>query len=236
MNKNLSLVLVFLLVMLSSNILLAQEHEKETFKNAITFNVYELVKLEARLGYERLLAEKHALRASVGIQFPVSSGPLEENGAAIISISINKIERVSKGIYLALGYNYLIIPDAYFYVSPEVYYNYSFYDDIYYEYCTGMQHDSYVTLQSMQSNKSGIKFLVGKKVSLSTKKKTRLQFDFFAGIGIQHRQEEITVFKKKYSTCDSSGGNYYVYDPPRITNTDTWIPTMDLGISLCCLF
>ncbi|MCD4725194.1 MAG: hypothetical protein K8R63_10170 [Bacteroidales bacterium] len=236
MNKNLPLVFVFLLVMLSSEILLTQEHEEKTFKNAITFNVFELVKLEARLGYERLLAEKHALRASVGIQFPVSSGPLEENGATIISISINKIERVSKGIYLALGYNYLIIPDAYFYVSPEVYYNYSFYNDIYYEYCTGMQHDSYVTLQSMRSNKSGIKFLVGKKVSFSTKKKTRLQFDFFAGIGIQHRQEEITVFKKKYSTCNSNGGNYYEYDPPQITNTDNWGPAMDIGISLCYLF
>ncbi len=236
MYKNLPFIFAFLLVMLNSDILIAQKDEEKIFKNAITFNVFELVKLEARLGYERLLAEKHVLRASAGIQFPVSSGPLEENGATIISISINKTERVSKGIYLALGYNYLIIPDACFYVSPEVYYNYSFYDNIYYEYCTGMQHDSYVTLQSMRSNKSGIKFLVGKKVSLSTKKKTRLQFDFFAGIGIQHRQEEITVFKKKYSTCNSTGGNYYEYDPPQITNTDNWRPTMDIGISLCYLF
>ncbi len=55
MYKNLPFIFAFLLVMLSSDILIAQKDEEKIFKNAITFNVFELVKLEARLGYERLL-------------------------------------------------------------------------------------------------------------------------------------------------------------------------------------
>ena len=57
----------------------------------------------------------------------------------------------------------------------------------------------------MDLNKSGIKLLIGRKVSLVPRKETRVQFDFFLGLGYQYLSEEITRFKSKSGECDIEG-------------------------------
>ena len=223
-------ILLFLLLFMlwSSAQLFSQESQKTSRKNNITFNITRLILLEARFGYERQLSERHIIRTTLGIQFPVSSESFK-------AISLPKTTpfyyTVSKGFYLALGYNFLIVPKANLYVSAEVYYNHSYYDEKYYRLCSGMSSGSEVYLQSMQLNKSGIKFLIGKKMSMMPKKPTHLQFDIFGGIGLQYRQEEIIVFKKKQGECTVDGQYEYVLlNPPKVSDSNRWYPTLHLGV------
>jgi len=182
--------------------------------------------MEARFGYERYLSDKQVIRTSVGIQFPIASESFPS-----FFFNLPFYYTVSKGVYLSLAYNYVIKPHSNLYVSGEVYFNYSYYDDKYYKYCKGNVNETYVTLQSMRLKKSGIKFLIGEKTSMSPKKKTRAQFDFFVGIGIQYKQEEITVFKEKQGECSVDGQNeYQVYDPPKKTTLNKWQPTLHAGV------
>ena len=221
---------LFLLIVVQCNYsqLHAQEPKKKSYKNNITFNITRLLLMEARFGYERQLTERHVIRTTVGIQFPLSS---ESFKAINTPITIPFYYTVSNGVYLGLGYNYIIKPSTNLYVSAVVYYNYSYYDEKYYKICSGMSSGSEVYLQSMQLKKSGIKFLIGKKASMSPKKETRLQFDFFAGIGLQYRQEEIIVFAKKQGECSVEGQyDYQILSPPEKTISNNWYPTLHGGI------
>ncbi len=204
----------------------SQDQEKESYKNNITFNVTRLALIEARFGYERHLSDRHVLRTTLGIQFPVSSNSFPYH------LYVPFYYVVSKGIYMALGYNYIFNPRKNLYVSAEAYYNYSYYDNKYYKHCTGHDGADYASLQSMQLQKSGIKLLLGKKATMLPRKDTRLQFDFFAGIGYQYRQEETTVFKKKGGCSIDGQYTYTEYDPPKKEISNRWWPTIHGGILL----
>jgi len=207
-----------------------QEIETKTYKNLANINITRLALLEVRLGYERHISSKNYLRATVGIKFPLGHDSFEA-----VSIGLGHIPNiypVSDGLYLALGYNYVLSPKSKFYVSAEVYYNYIYYNNKIYEYCVGHGSDSYVSLQSMQLNKYGVKLLFGKKVDLPSKTDRHLQFDFFWGIGLQRRFEDITVFKKTQGRCSLNNNDFVtIYDPPKL---ETWYglyPTLHLGLS-----
>jgi hypothetical protein len=183
--------------------------------------------MEARLGYERQLAERHVFRTTLGIQYPVKS-----NSVPLISY-VPFYYVVSHGFYVAVGYNYILNTKKMLYVSAEAYYNYNSYDHKYFTYCTGHDGANYVSLQSMRLRKQGIKFLFGKKLTMSPAKETRLQFDLFAGIGVQYRQEDITIYKKKTGECTIEGYNeYQIYDPPEEERSYAWWPTLHAGILL----
>jgi len=231
--KNILFVsILFATLQLNSISLFSQEENKESYKNNITFNVTRLALLEARFGYERLMSERHLLRTTLGIQFPINSESFSYR------FYVPFYYTVSKGVYFSLGYNYIINPHSKLYLSTEVYINYSYYDNKYYEYCVGQSKESYVTLQSMQLRKSGIKLLIGKKLFNTSRKKNRLQLDIFCGIGAQYRQEDITIFKKKVSTCDidSEVYDFHDYDPPQKEISIGWWPTLHGGILLSFAF
>jgi hypothetical protein len=123
------------------------------------------------------------------------------------------------------------VPSKQVYLSSEIYYNYSYYDNKYYRNCTGQNKENYVTKQSMDLSKVGLKLLIGRKLSLVPKRNTRLKFDLFAGIGVQYRDEEITIFEKKTLECSVEGNYpYTVYDSPEIEVSKRWWPTLHGGI------
>lgn len=187
--------------------------------------------MEARFGYERQVTEKHAIRSSLGIQFPVSSTSFP------YYFYVPFYYPISKGGFVAVGYIYTFNPRKKLYVSTEAYFNYSYYDDKYFLFCTGQDKENYVNFQSMDLKKTGMKFLIGKKISVSPKKETRLQFDFFAGIGVQYRVEEITIYKKKQGECSVEGQyDYRVYNPPEEEISIGWWPTINAGILLSLPF
>jgi hypothetical protein len=226
--KALHRLLLLLIILWNTPQLFSQEQEKSSRKNTITFNILRLTLMEARFGYERQLAERHVIRATLGIQFPIAS---ESFKSINLPKTVPFYYTVSNGIYVALGYNFIIKPESNFYVSAEVYYNHSYYDEKYYRLCSSKSNGSEVYLQSMQLNKSGIKFLIGKKISMMPKKSTRLQFDIFTGIGLQYRQEEITVFKKKQGECTvGSQYDYVVLNPPEVSDSNRWYPTLHAGM------
>ena len=224
--------IILLALQLNARQLFSQNDGQEVYENYVTFNITRLLLLEARFGYERLITEKHVLRTAVGLQFPVSS-----NTFGSIASYAPYYYAVSKGIYLGLGYNYLIIPESYFYVSAEVYYSYNYYDDKYYKYCVSDRSESYVINQSLKLAKTGIKFLVGKKATMAPWKKTRMQFDFFGGMGVQYRSEHITIFKRIDETCDINfPHNITNYDPQKEDMSDRWVLTLHAGILLSLAF
>ncbi len=229
--RKIILLITFLIIYSLCQVVLSQDIVNKHYKNAITFNVTRLILLEARLGYEQNLTERNKLRATIGIQFPTSS----ESFGSIWSLgSIPYYYKVSNGIYLALGYSFIVNTKSQFYISPEIYYNHNSYDKKYYEFAAGTDHDSYVSLQSMDLTKSGLKFLLGKKASMHPRKKTRLEFDFFGGIGLQYRAEELIIYGKRAGTSSTKDFEKYatMYDPPQEENTINWYPTFHGGVLL----
>jgi hypothetical protein len=230
------LILISLFIVLSSSLsVFSQEVANKTYKNAFTFNITRLALLEARFGYERKLSERNILRSTIGLQFPTSP----ESFRSMWSLgSIPYYYKVSKGIYLSVGYSYVISTKSHFYISPEIYFNHNSYDNKYYEFGAGTDMDSYVSLQSMDLTKSGIKFLIGKKASLNPRKKTRLEFDFFVGIGLQYRYKKLTTFGKAEGTSSSKDFIEYarMYDPPLVENMINWYPTIHGGVLLSLPF
>jgi hypothetical protein len=212
-------------------VIIAQE-ETRSFKNVFSLNVTRLYLKEVRLGYERQLADRHVLRTTLGYEF--SNGAESFKTFNITPFNIPIKFAITKGIYVALGYNYFFNSEKNAYVSAEVYYNNRFYDDKYFMFCVGSSSDSYVDYQSMDLKKSGIKFLIGKKVVLGN---SRILFDFFAGLGIQYRAKEITIYKSKYGECTIGGSyDFIVYDPPKKDFIDEWRPSLQGGFLLSFLF
>lgn len=229
--KRIILPIALLIIYSFSQAVLSQEIAKKPYKNALTFNLTRLILLEARLGYELNLSERNKLRTTIGIQFPTSS---ETFGSLWSLGSIPYYYKVSNGIYFSLGYSFIVNSKSQFYISPEIYFNHNSYDNKYYEFAAGTDHDSYVNLQSMDLTKSGLKFLFGKKASLHPRKKTRLEFDLFGGIGLQYRAEELTIYGKRAGTSSTKNFERYatMYDPPQEENTINWYPTFHGGVLL----
>lgn len=99
-----------------------------------------------------------------------------------------------------------------------------------------MTHESYVKQQSIDRRVSGLRFLIGKKLALSSKHKSRWwALDFFAGISINYQQEEVSVSKKKYDTCNAAdeGHDFYIYDPPLVEKSyKSGVGLLNLGITI----
>jgi hypothetical protein len=231
------LLIIFIFILLQIYPFKTFSQEKKPYKNAFTFNLTRLTLLEARFGYERNISQRHVLRASAGLKFPIASESYKSFFLGGL-YEIPSYYPVSKGAYFSLGYNYLVIPQKNIYVSAEIYYNHSYYDNKYYLYGTGSDSDSHITLQSMDLRKRGLKLLLGKKLSGKPNKQNHFKFDFFAGPGIQYRQEKTTVFKKKEGTSDLNNNTsvFIDYDPPQISNSNKWCPTFNAGILLSFLF
>lgn len=229
--KNLPVAFLFLLFFQIISIqLFSQEKEKQTYKNNITLSAVPIIFREIRLGYERQLSERHTLKTSVGVKIPSSSESFGTINPLPLIIPLSY--QVSNGGYFSLGYNYVFSPRKKLYLSAEAYSSYYYYNDKYFKYCVGTSMDSYVTLQSGKLMKTGIKFLIGKKIALISKGTVGLQLDIFAGIGGQYRDEEITIFRKKMGTCQIEGTyhEFHEYDPPEIEISKNWYPTLHAGI------
>jgi hypothetical protein len=232
--KRTTIATVLLLILTIINPLISQDDQVKNYKNAFTFNITRLALLEARFGYERSLSEQHKLRLTLGLQFPVSSESFKSIGSLA---DVPYYYMVSKGIYVSAGYIFMFSKKSRFYISPEIYYNYNYYNNKYYRFAAGTDHDSYISLQSMNLKKSGLKILIGKKISLSPKKTTRLQLDFFGGIGIQYRQEELTTYEKDMGTSYMSDYNDpIIYNPPLQENSNNWYPTLHGGLLISLPF
>lgn len=191
--KNLPVALLILLFFQINSIqLFSQEKEKKTYKNNITLSAVPIIFREIRLGYERQLSERHTLRTSVGMKIPSSYESFGTINPLPLIIPLSY--KVSNGGYFSLAYNYVFSLRKKLYVSAEIYSSYYYYNDKYFKFCVGTSMDSYVTLQSGKLMKTGIKFLIGKKLPIFSKGKVGLQLDFFAGMGVQYRDEENNCF------------------------------------------
>ncbi len=214
----------------------AQQQEKtyKSYSNSLTVNLTRFILNEARVGYERNLAEHHVARIVLGFQYPTSSTSF--NTIPVGLGYVPNYYKVSKGIYTGIGYNYMFGKHLSAYVSGEIYYSYSYYNDKYYHYCVGHGGDSFVALQSMNLNKTGLKILIGKKVRIVSCGKAGLELDIFAGAGVQYRHEALTIFERRYGGCNYDYSDLYKLDPPEKHNYINWYPTLHLGVSACVPF
>lgn len=97
----------------------------------------------------------------------------------------------------------------------------------------GQSKESYVTLQSMELYKTAIKVLIGKKIFDTSRRKNRIQLDIFGGIGVQYRNEKITIYQKKQGECSIDGQyEFRLYDPPLLETSIGWWPTLHGGLLL----
>jgi hypothetical protein len=202
--------------------------EKIIYKNNLTLNVGRLFLNEARFGYERQLTQRHTARAIIGFQYPTE--PKSFNSVPVGIGYAPYYYKVSKGIYLGAAYNYTLGVSSRIYISAEAYFNYNYYDKKYYHFCVGTDMDSYVSLESMNLKKTGLKILFGKKARIISGSKIGMELDFFVGFGLQYRIEELTIFEKSNGSCRWDYSELYKYDPPEITTYLNWYPSLHAGI------
>jgi hypothetical protein len=220
------IVFIMLTVQVNASLLFGQEQKKKINKNVISFNVTRLVLLEARFGYERYLSERHVVRASVGIQFPINS----ESYSYLIKVPF--YYAVTKGIYTGLGYNYVLNKHSKSYISGEVYYNYSYYNNKYYKGCHPEDKAKKIEYLSMNEWITGLKILFGKKINFSRNKDSKIQLDLFCGLGAQYRHHDETIYKELRGTCSIERLEEYGYenDPPETKLSHQLWPTLHGGI------
>ena len=211
-----------------------QFKDKNSFKNTIKLNTGRLILNEARFSYERQLSERHTLRTVIGFQYPTSQ--TEFRSVTVGVVYIPNYYKVSKGIYIGAGYNYLLGTHSRNYISAEMYFNYNYYDNKHYRLCAGGSHDSYVSLQSMNLNKTGLKIIFGKKATIISGSKIGLELDFFVGMGIQYRIEELTIYQKQSGSCSYDYNELYHIYPPDIETNKNWYPTLHAGILIGMTF
>ena len=227
--KNFSLLLLlFFIICFSSLGLYAQDlkNEKIDFKNSLTFNTLGVVTRHAIFGYERNINDKNTIRLSVGFKYSTADNSFKSHTIGLLTFKF--YNRVSKGNYIGVGYNYTFLSFARLYLSAELYYNYIYYDKIYYQFCVGTDSDSYVSLESFREKSKGIKFVFGKKLTLLSGNKVGLEFDFFVSAGIAHRNQELLTHAKRQGTC-SLNAEMQKFNPPKVNTTENWVTTINIG-------
>ncbi|GEM_PF-2071477 len=234
--RELKLILsILFLIQISTLESFAQNKTQEriSYKNNITYNLLGLFTREAILGYERNINEKNIIRLAAGIKYPTSAESYKSRSFGLFNSK--NYTKVSKGIYLGAGYKYILSTYARLYLSAEAYFSHIYYNDIYYQFCVGTSSDSYVSLESMWEKSKGLKIIFGKKLRVLSGNKIGLEFDFFAASGIALRTQEFTTHGKRQGTC-SINTELQVFDPPRVSLSEKWIPTMSIGILITMPF
>lgn len=221
------IMLLFQLISIETN---AQEEKNKqiNYKNRITINAGRLILNEVRFGYERLLNNRHSLLAILGLQYPTSSTSFRS-----VPVGLGYLPnyyQVSQGIYLGAAYSYIVGPRSRTYISAEMYFNNNYYNYKFYHYCVGMDMDSYVSLESMNLRKTGLKVIIGRKIRIFSGSDIGLELDLFAGMGIQYRQEKLTVYKRLYGSCNWDYDELHELNTPEINTHENWYPTLHLGI------
>jgi hypothetical protein len=221
------LLSMFLMIQIFTLDLKAQEESKEktAFNHNVTIHLGRFLMNEARFGYERSLDELRAFRIVLGLQYPTSGESFNSNQFPFYDV-IPSYYKVSKGIYIGAGYNKTSAKYN-LYTSAEIYFNYNAYDKKYYHFITGMNQDCYDSYESMKLFKTGLKVIFGRKTRLVSGNKMGLELDFFAGIGAQYRQKELTTFEYK-----AFYNSPYKYDPPKFEIIRSFYPTLHIGVLL----
>lgn len=227
MKKSIYLLSLIFVTQFFVTSLFAQEQqtlEKASSKNTFTLNLSRLILNEARFGLERQITERQSFRASLGIKYPTKS----ESFGIILFYPYHF--PVSKGSYLGVGYNFVLGVKSRIYISPEIYYNYNYYDDKFYNHPSGQDDKSYTNLQSMQLHKTGIKVVFGKKVDIFSNEKMSLKLDFYAGFGMQYREEETTVSAYYSGGITDDYSQLTKKETPTTDISKEWYPTLNIGV------
>jgi hypothetical protein len=228
--------IIFIILLIAAGFFLhAQEDQTFDYHNHLTLNTTRLIFREIRLGYEHNITGQHVARVTLGMQIPTSSNSFRNTSVGIGYIPV--YYPIASGFYTSIGYNYIIKTKKQFYASAELYFDHKYYNNKYYEYCVGMDMESYVSRESMRMNKYGLKFMVGKKATLFGKGKVGLQLDFYGGLGLQYHQKKITEYGKQYGDCSL---DYYdpehEYATPKTTSSNYFTPTFHLGMLISVPF
>ncbi|MBC8321004.1 MAG: hypothetical protein H8E34_09800 [Bacteroidetes bacterium] len=88
----------------------------------------------------------------------------------------------------------------------------------------------------MDLKKSGIKFFFGEKATLQKGKKVNLELDFFAGIGIQYRIKNLSIYEKRSGSCTYAISTLNEINPPEIKSSKKWNQTVNIGLLICISF
>jgi hypothetical protein len=211
-----------------------QIQAKRPQKKTLTFNPARLILNEVRFGYELQLSERHALRASLGYQYPTSKDSYGDLNMFLYRTPF--YYTVSKGVYLGAGYNYVLGVGSRIYISPELYFCSNNFDRKYYHHSSGSNHEAYLSLESMKLRKTGLKILFGRKVRIFEGNKMGFEIDYFAGLGLQYRHEETTTFAWHGGSSSWPYSTLIKRDPPEISTERTWNETLNLGILISVHF
>ena len=226
-----SLLLLFLCI-LASNAVNGQSDTISSPKNYISTNVLKPLFQRFTFRYERLITEKDAIRFDFEYKYPRNKESYEN--VMSTPIKINNRGSVVTYYSFSAGYGRYLVPKVGFYVAGDIFYRYSFYEDIYYYDCAGTSADSKVYLESRYAHDFGIKPQVGIKVQLTKNSPVKLYFDFYAGPVTSLRLQKHITYGERYGSCSAT--ELIPYDPPKEEITFGPKLNFNLGINFTIAF
>lgn len=200
---------------------------RKSYKNNINFNLIGLFTRNAVIGYERNINEQNTIRLAFGVKYSTSADSYKSRSIGLFTTK--NYNKVSKGVYIGLGYKYMLFRYIRVYLSAEAYYNHIYYNNIYYLFCVGTDSDSYVSLESMREETKGLKIIFGKKLRVLSGKNIGLEFDFFVSSGLALVTQEFKTHGKRQGTC-SINAELQMFNPPKVSISEKWTPTLSMGI------
>ena len=123
----------------------AQITEAKLGKNQLTASITYPFFRTFSFGYERMISKKGIIRLNGSIQSLSNKDSYKSTQILLFGVTLNK-HKVFTSNSISVGYGFLIIPKAGFYVASDLTYRYNYFENKYFYQCVGMDMDSKVSL------------------------------------------------------------------------------------------
>jgi len=186
----------------------AQITEAKLGKNQLTASITYPFFRTFSFGYERMISKKGIIRLNGSIQSLSNKDSYKSTQILLFGVTLNK-HKVFTSNSISVGYGFLIIPKAGFYVASDLTYRYNYFENKYFYQCVGMDMDSKVSLLSEYHHEYGLQNMAGIKLTIVKYRGIRLIADFNAGVGFYYSNQKHLLIADIQGNCSAVEVRYY---------------------------
>jgi len=204
--------LFFLIFLIGALLFLTKSYSQTTdtvnLKNYVGVGIAYPLFRTITIGYERMITKNGFIRVNASGQPLSKKNSYKRNTLVLLTYDVNK-QKVFTSSSFSVGYGYMIIPWAGFYIATDLTYRYNYFEDKYYYECVGTDHDSKVSLVSEYHNDYGLQAMVGIKMIIKKYKGIRFVCDFNVGNGLFLSYQKHLLIAERNGTCSNNDLQYF---------------------------
>jgi len=203
----------------------------DTISNGFYILPTQLVFVEVILSFEHFIKDKYSLTYSLGYKIPVGKGT-ELNLPFGMGLEYQHYDPMfnyfAHAVYLSFAPAYYFSSDRKFYLQPELFYRYYWFNDQKLNYDPVERGPKYNSIRSEKANVFGIKLLAGYNAKVSISKKLLFNAKFYSGLGFRYKNYSYTNVDN-HVTDDY--GNISIIPYEKITGS-YFAPSFHLGVKI----